>query len=49
MMDKDDERSGKIATFQRLVDEGLARGVGSRSKEALFVEARVRVESEKLR
>lgn len=47
MMDKDDELSGKIATFQRLVDEGLASGPGSKSKEALFEEARIRLETQK--
>ena len=47
MMDKDEDRSAKIAAFQRLVDEGLASGPGSKSKEALFEEARIRLETQK--
>lgn len=43
MIDKDEERSEKIAIMQRFVDEGLASGVGSKSKDALFEEARIRL------
>jgi len=34
MIADDEERSEKIAIMQRFVDEGLASGVGSKSKEA---------------
>ncbi|MBO3760804.1 type II toxin-antitoxin system ParD family antitoxin [Ciceribacter sp. L1K22] len=36
---RDQERADKIAAMQRLVDEGLASGIGERSPEALFEEA----------
>jgi antitoxin ParD1/3/4 len=32
---KDQERGEKIAAMQRLVDEGLASGIGTRSPDAL--------------
>lgn len=35
----DQERSEKIAAMQRYVDEGLASGTGSKTREALFEEA----------
>lgn len=47
MIGNDKERSEKIAIMQRFVDEGLASGVGSKSKEALFEEARIRLGTEK--
>lgn len=46
-MDKNEERSEKITAFQRLVDEGLASGLGDKNKEALFKEARARLETQK--
>ena len=36
-------REDKIAAMQRLVDEGLASGIGSRSPDDLFAEAEARV------
>lgn len=39
---KDQERKDKVATMQRLVDEGVQSGIGTRSKDALFAEARAR-------
>lgn len=33
---RDQERNDKIATMQRLVDDGLKSGVGTRSKDELF-------------
>lgn len=44
---RDQERNDKIATMQRLVDEGLSSGAGSRSQEALFDEALKRVGSQR--
>jgi len=44
---RDQERNDKIATMQRLVDEGLSSGAGSRSQEALFDEALKRVGSKR--
>ncbi len=40
---RDQERNDKIAAMQRLVDEGLASGTGSRSKDELFEAARKRI------
>lgn len=42
---KDQERSGKIAAMQRFVDEGLASGIGRKSKDTLFDEARARLDA----
>ena len=33
---KDQERSDKIAAMQRFVDEGLASGIGERTRDELF-------------
>jgi len=41
---RDQERSEKVAAMQRLVDEGLASGIGERSASALFDEAKKRAE-----
>ena len=37
---RDQERSAKISAMQRLVDEGLESGPGSRNKDTLFEAAR---------
>ncbi|OHV78487.1 type II toxin-antitoxin system ParD family antitoxin [Ensifer sp. LCM 4579] len=42
---KDQERSGKIAAMQRLVDDGVKSGVGNRSKDELFAAALTRAEA----
>lgn len=42
---KDQERSGRIASMQRFVDEGLESGPGSKSKNGLFDEARARLDT----
>ena len=39
---RDQERAGRIAHLQRLVDEGLESGVGERSLEEIRAEARRR-------
>ncbi|MFS2151868.1 type II toxin-antitoxin system ParD family antitoxin [Rhizobium sp. Rhizsp42] len=39
---RDQSRNDKIAAMQRLVDDGLESGVGTRSKEQRFAEAMVR-------
>jgi len=39
---RDQERNDKIAAMQRFVDDGLKSGIGTRSKDALFVEALTR-------
>lgn len=39
----DQERTDKIAVMQRLIDAGLASGIGDRSPEALFDAALARV------
>lgn len=36
---KDQERTSRIATMQRLVDDGLESGVGNRSKDEFFAKA----------
>ena len=41
---KDQERSEKVANMQRFVDAGLESGTGSRSRDSLFEEARVRLD-----
>lgn len=41
---RDQERSDKIAAMQRFVDEGLASGPGSRSKDELFAAALAKIE-----
>jgi antitoxin ParD1/3/4 len=42
---RDQERSDKIAAMQRLVDDGLASGIGERSPSALFDEAKKRAQT----
>lgn len=42
---RDQERQAKIAHIQKLVDDGLASGIGTRSKDEIFNEARARVEA----
>lgn len=37
---KDQIRSDKIAAMQRLVDEGLASGIGTRTRDELFAAAK---------
>ena len=41
---RDQERAGRIAHLQRLVDEGLQSGVGERSLEEIRAEARRRAD-----
>ena len=42
---RDQERSDKVDAMQRLVDEGLASGIGERSATELFEEAKKRAQS----
>lgn len=42
---RDQERRAKIAHMQKLVDEGLASGISTMSKEEMFEAARARVEA----
>lgn len=42
---RDQMRTDKIAAMQRFVDDGLKSGVGSRSKDELFVAAVAREET----
>lgn len=37
---RDQERARKIATFQKLVDEGLASGISGKTIEQIFEEAK---------
>ena len=39
---KDQDRAGKIASMQRLVDEGMASGVSDKSGDAIFAAAQAR-------
>lgn len=39
---RDQERTDKIAEFQRLVDEGIASGISTRSLDEVWEEARRR-------
>ncbi|MCT4558422.1 MAG: type II toxin-antitoxin system ParD family antitoxin [Pelagimonas sp.] len=41
---RDQERNDKIARLQTLVDEGLASGISSRSKDDIFSDALARVQ-----
>ena len=41
---RDQEPSDRITAMQRLVDEGLASGIGERSTSALFGEAKKRAQ-----
>lgn len=41
---KDQERTSRIATMQRLVDDGLKSNVGTRSKDELFAKALTQAE-----
>jgi antitoxin ParD1/3/4 len=41
---RDQERNDKVAAMQKLVDDGLKSGIGSRSKDELFAVARARAE-----
>ncbi|MBZ9717053.1 type II toxin-antitoxin system ParD family antitoxin [Mesorhizobium sp. AD1-1] len=43
---KDQERNDKIAAMQRLVDEGLASGISSRSMDEILADARARAVKE---
>ena len=43
---KDQERSDKIAAMQRMVDEGLSSGVGSKSKDDIFAAAQANVDGQ---
>lgn len=44
---RDQERSGKIAHMQKLIDEGLASGIGDKGMDGIFDDARARVETRK--
>ena len=44
---RDQERTDKIAAMQTMVDEGLASGLGTRTKDELFEVARKRVNAAK--
>ena len=43
---KDQIRSDKIAAMQRFVDEGLASGIGTRTKDELFAAAKASVDQD---
>ena len=43
---RDQEKNEKIATMQRLVDEGLASGIGTRSMDDLLRAAKDRISNE---
>lgn len=42
---RDQERNDKIAHMQKLIDEGLASGIGDKNADDIFDAARVRVET----
>lgn len=42
---RDQDRNDKIARMQALVDEGLASGISTRSKEDIFNDALARVQA----
>tara|TARA_R110002072_G_scaffold273000_1_gene433269 strand:+ start:9321 stop:9590 length:270 start_codon:yes stop_codon:yes gene_type:complete len=42
---RDQERSDKIAAMQKLIDEGLASGVSTHSKDEIFEMARERAKA----
>lgn len=42
---RDQERHAKIVAMQKLVDEGLASGLGTRSVEEIFDEANARTKA----
>lgn len=42
---RDQERSGKIAHMQKLIDEGLASGISDKGMDEIFDNARARVET----
>lgn len=44
---RDQERRARIAHMQGLVDEGLASGVGTRSKDEMFKAARSRARADR--
>ena len=44
---RDQERTDKIVAMQRMVDEGLASGISTRSKDEIFEVARKRVNAAK--
>ncbi len=44
---RDQERSGKIAHMQKLIDEGLASGISDKGMDEIFDDARARVETRK--
>lgn len=43
---RDQARSDKIAAMQHFVDEGLKSGIGDRSMDALFEEAKARADAD---
>lgn len=45
LIPRDQARTDKIAEMQRFVDDGIGRGVGTRSKDELFAAAVARAES----
>ena len=42
---RDQERSGKIAHIQKLINEGLASGISDKGMDEIFDDARARVET----
>lgn len=42
---RDQERSGKIAHMQKLIDEGLASGISDKGMDEIFDDVRARVET----
>ena len=44
---RDQERSGKIAHMQKLIDEGLASGISDKGMDEIFDDARARIETRK--
>lgn len=40
LIHRDQERADKITTMQKLVDEGLASGISTRSKDEIFAAGR---------
>ena len=44
---RDQERSGKIAHMQKLIDDGLASGISDKGMDGIFDDARARVETRK--
>ena len=44
---RDQERSGKIAHIQKLIDEGLASGISDKGMDEIFDDAHARAETRK--